>query len=75
MFDYDTWLSTPSEPQINVWDIDEDAIHSVIERTGKNDGSITRWFCEHLGVAKIEDITMEQIAIADELINKMERKQ
>lgn len=52
----------------------EDAIHSVIERTGKNDGSITRWFCEHLGVAKIEDITMEQIAIADELINKMERK-
>ena len=24
MFDYDTWLSTPPEPQINVWDIDED---------------------------------------------------
>ena len=23
MFDYDTWLSTPPEPQINVWDIDE----------------------------------------------------
>ena len=24
MFDYDTQLSTPPEPQINVWDIDED---------------------------------------------------
>ena len=24
MFDYDTWLSTPPEPTINVWDIDED---------------------------------------------------
>ena len=23
MFDYDTWLSTQPEPQINVWDIDE----------------------------------------------------
>ena len=23
MFDYDTWLSTPPEPPINVWDIDE----------------------------------------------------
>ena len=24
MFDYDTWLSTPPEPLINVWEIDED---------------------------------------------------
>ena len=23
MFDYDTWLSTPPDPPINVWDIDE----------------------------------------------------
>ena len=23
MFDYGTWLSTPQEPSINVWDIDE----------------------------------------------------
>ena len=23
MFDYDTWLSTPLEQPINVWDIDE----------------------------------------------------
>ena len=23
MFDYDTWLSTPPEPPINAWDIDE----------------------------------------------------
>lgn len=51
-----------------------DAIQSVIDRTGKNDGSITRWFCENLGVAKIEDITMEQISRADELIKKMENK-
>ena len=53
----------------------KDVIQSVINRTGKNDGSITRWFCEKLGVAKIEDITMEQIAIADELIKRMENNQ
>ena len=50
----------------------KDAIQSVIDRTGKNDGSIMRWFCEKLGVAKIEDITMEQISLADGLLNKME---
>ena len=53
----------------------KNAIQSVIKRTGKNDGSITRWFCENLGVAKIEDITMEQISLADGLIKKMENKQ
>ena len=53
----------------------KNAIQSVIQRTGKNDGSITRWFCENLGVAKIEDITMEQISLADGLITKMENKQ
>lgn len=50
------------------------AIQSVIQRTGKNDGSITRWFCENLGVVQIEDITMEQISRADELIKKLENK-
>ena len=24
MFDYDTWLSTPPEPPIDVWELDED---------------------------------------------------
>ena len=52
----------------------KDGIQSVIDRTGKNDGSITRWFCENLGVVQIEDITMEQISRADELIKKMENK-
>lgn len=52
----------------------EDGIKSVIDRTGKNDGSIMRWFCQNLGVAKIEDITMEQISLADELLKKMENK-
>ena len=52
----------------------EDGIKSVIDRTGKNDGSITRWFCEKLGVVKIEDITMEQISIADGLLKKLENK-
>ena len=52
----------------------EDGIKSVIDRTGKNDGSITRWFCENLGVAKIEDITMEQISLADGLLKKLENK-
>ena len=52
----------------------KDAIQLVIDRTGKNDGSITRWFCEKLGVAKIEDITMEQISLADGLLKKLENK-
>ena len=52
----------------------KNAIESVIQRTGKNDGSITRWFCGHLGVAKIEDITMGQISQADELLKKLENK-
>ena len=51
-----------------------DAIQSVIDRTGRNDGSITRWFCEKLGVVKIEDITMEQISLADGLLKKLENK-
>ena len=52
----------------------KNGIQSVIDRTGKNDGSITRWFCDNLGVAKIEDITMEQISLADGLLKKMENK-
>lgn len=24
MFDYDTWLSTPPEPLVSIWEIDED---------------------------------------------------
>ena len=52
----------------------KNGIQSVIDRTGKNDGSITRWFCENLGVAKIEDITMERISLADGLLNKLENK-
>ena len=52
----------------------KDGIQSVIDRTGKTDGSITRWFCENLGVAKIEDITMDKISLADELLKKMENK-
>ena len=53
----------------------KDGIQSVIDRTGKNDGSIMRWFCQNLGVAKIEDITMEQISLADGLLKKLESKQ
>lgn len=53
----------------------EDIIHSVIDRTGKNDGSITRWFCEKLGVAKIEDITMDQVSMADTLLKRLENNQ
>ena len=52
----------------------KDGIQSVIDRAGKTDGSITRWFCENLGVAKIEDITMEQISLADGLLKKLENK-
>lgn len=52
----------------------KDGIQYVIDRTGKNDGSIPRWFCEKLGVVKIEDITIEQISLADGLLKKLENK-
>ena len=52
----------------------KDGIQYVIDGTGKNDGSIPRWFCEKLGVVKIEDITIEQISLADGLLKKLENK-
>lgn len=58
----------------DVVEVYEDSIQRVIDRTGKTDGSITRWFCEKLGIAKIEDMTVEQTAIADQLIQKLESK-
>ncbi|MGV3161990.1 ERF family protein [Streptococcus hyovaginalis] len=52
----------------------EAAIHSIIEKTGKNDGSITMWFMKELGVMKYEDITTDQQAKADKLIETMQKK-
>lgn len=52
----------------------QNAIDVIIRKTGKSDGSIMRWFCEHLGVIRIEDITEEQVPIADGLITKMQNK-
>ena len=52
----------------------KNGIQFVIQREGKNDGSIMRWFCEKLGVTKIEDITMEQISLANGLLKKLENK-
>ncbi|MEW6856421.1 recombinase [Streptococcus iniae] len=48
------------------------AIKNVIEKTGKNDGSIMRWFLEHLQVAKIEDITTDKVDTANTLIEKLQ---
>lgn len=48
------------------------AIQNVIEKTGKNDGSIMRWFLEHLQVAKIEDITTDKVDTANTLIEKLQ---
>lgn len=47
------------------------AIQETIERTGKNDGSVMGWFLKHLNVAKVTDITLEQTAQADMLIEKL----
>lgn len=47
------------------------AIQEVIERTGKNDGSVMRWFLKQLQVVKIEDITLEQTELADKLIERL----
>lgn len=52
----------------------EAAIHSIIEKTGKNDGSITMWFMKELGVMKYEDITTDQQAKADKLIETLQKK-
>ncbi|WP_249629117.1 ERF family protein [Streptococcus uberis] len=48
------------------------AIQNVIEKTGKNDGSIMRWFLELLQVAKIEDITTDKVDMANKLIEKLQ---
>lgn len=48
------------------------AIQNVIEKTGKNDGSIMRWFLELLQVAKIEDITTDKVDTANTLIEKLQ---
>lgn len=48
------------------------AIQNVIEKTGKNDGSIMRWFLELLQVAKIEDITTDKVDTANALIEKLQ---
>ena len=48
------------------------AIQNVIEKTGKNDGSIMRWFLELLQVAKIEDITTDKVDTANKLIEKLQ---
>lgn len=52
----------------------KNAIDVIIRKTGKADGSIMQWFCERLGVIRIDDITEEQISIADGLIAKMQSK-
>ena len=32
MFDYDTWLSTPPEPPVDIWSTDEDEDRAYDER-------------------------------------------
>lgn len=50
------------------------AIQKLIEQTGKNDGSITKWFLGHLQVTKVEDIPINKMQLADELIRKLKDK-
>lgn len=52
----------------------EAAINSIIEKTGKNDGSITMWFMKELDVTKYGDITTDQQTKADKLIETMQKK-
>ncbi|OTG59127.1 hypothetical protein B7930_03040 [Streptococcus agalactiae] len=48
------------------------AIQNVIDKTGKNDGSITKWFLKHLNVTMIENITTDQVDKANQLIEKLQ---
>lgn len=49
----------------------KDGIQQVIKLTGKNDGSIMKWFLTALNVTMIENITLSQIARADELLEQL----
>ncbi|WP_155962179.1 ERF family protein [Streptococcus ruminantium] len=52
----------------------KNAIDNIIRKTGQDDGSITSWFLKHLGAARIEDITLDQVEVADGLIKKLQEK-
>lgn len=49
----------------------KDGIQQVIKITGKNDGSIMKWFLTALNVTMIENITLNQTARADELLEQL----
>lgn len=49
----------------------KDGIQQVITLTGKNDGSIMKWFLKNLNVTMIENITLDQTAKADELLEQL----
>lgn len=49
----------------------KDGIQQVIKLTGKNDGSIMKWFLTALNVTMIENITLSQTARADELLEQL----
>lgn len=49
----------------------KDGIQQVIKLTGKNDGSIMKWFLTALNVTMIENITLNQTARADELLEQL----
>lgn len=48
-----------------------DELMAIKEAKGAEDGAIMRWFLEKVGRAKIEDITMDQLELADALIKKL----
>ena len=46
-------------------------IIAIGEAKGKQDGSITRWFLQHLNVAEVSQIKQSQVAQAEELLKKL----
>ncbi|MBA2796582.1 ERF family protein [Streptococcus porcinus] len=62
-----------SSPKINdeIVKAYKDGIQQVITLTGKNDGSIMKWFLNNLNVTMIENITLDQTAKADKLLEQL----
>ena len=46
-------------------------IIAIGEAKGKQDGSIARWFLQHLNVAEFSQIKQSQVAQAEELLKKL----
>lgn len=46
-------------------------VAGIAQTKGKGDGSVSKWFLDHLGVINYHKITTDKVQLANELINKL----